>query len=736
MSVPGAGGSTTSTPNFSNDPWNGTGGLPSTGGTATNAVNPWIDFGNLNPSTVAAPTTPTPPTNASVQQPTSISFAQLDPGYASVNYGPNTGTQQGKQDWQQDVAQGDAALQNAAQRGMQVTDIPKLLQGDWTGLQQTGQLGMNANGTDQVLHNGGTPGGAVQSQAANPTEAAQYNAFQQFVNSPSGQQAVQDAGGNAYIAWMRQQSINAGVAPNTGYGSGTTTSSPLGVAANGDYFNGLSNGTQWYNSYGAPIGFTPNGQPQSAVAANYNPFAAYQGLQPSEPNWSANSDNGAAGTTIPQGTPGGSLYGGSQQPNSGGGGGWNSSGAPNLTQPSSGFGGQNQWQKQEQNEGKGPGAYISNITTGGDNTDLGDESWIFPTPPAAFQGDTLAPRLAGPPPPPADFNAVQQVGGNPAGTPPPTSGNLPGWGSPGTLDAPPPGVQNANNFTANFAPTQNIPTFNWQQFLQPNQGLINQYSQMPAQSQQALQAITGIAQNLQGEGQSQFGVGNTAYDQAMQIYSAIAGGNQALASQAIGPQAEQIAQIGQGAATAIQNSAARGGLRQQELAANTQQTAQQVADLIPQLKTTALQQLASGGLAGATAGQAAQAQGAGLQGTVAGAYQQQSQFGDQTALAQELGAGQMGLGATGQQIQEALGQAGINLQQVLGTGALGLQSQAQQFQQGPYFQFLQQQAAQGNQLAQDYLMLQQQGMQGQQNAAKGGAMTSGGMDLAMLAMLA
>lgn len=227
------------------------------------------------------------------QQPSSISFSQLDPGYAGVTYGQDTGSSAGRQDWQHAVAEADSALQNAAQRGMNVTDIPKGLQGDWTGLQQTGQLGMNPNGTVPVLHNADQPQGQ---RAPNADESSEFNAFQSFVNSPQGQAATAEAGGNPYIAWERMQSINAGVAPNTGYGSGTTAgSSPLGRGPNGDFYNNVRGGAQTFDQYGAPTGFSSDGTPQNT---SYNPFAKYGGVQPSEPvaDWAAiAAGNGVGG---------------------------------------------------------------------------------------------------------------------------------------------------------------------------------------------------------------------------------------------------------------------------------------------------------------------------------------------------------------------------------------------------------------------------------------------------------
>lgn len=238
------------------------------------------------------------------------------------------------------------------------------------------------------------------------------------------------------------------------------------------------------------------------------------------------------------------------------------------------------------------------------------------------------------------------------------------------------------------------PTADISQFMNPNAEQTAAYQARTPQEQAALSAMMGTgAQSLQqGNQLSQMSLPQLA---SLSKYNqAILGGNKAAATAAIAPQAQQMAEVQQGARRGLEaNSALRGGAKQQALAESSRLNAGQIANLIPQAQQQARGETMQLGLGGQQLAQSAMGQAGQLFGQAQGAEQSNRQFGIgaeqanrqlggsltmQNLLAQLQGRGQdisfgqnmanLYQGQRGQDIQALLGGLGA------GTAAAGLAS--------------------------------------------------------------
>lgn len=184
------------------------------------------------------------------------------------------------------------------------------------------------------------------------------------------------------------------------------------------------------------------------------------------------------------------------------------------------------------------------------------------------------------------------------------------------------------------------------------------YLQKTPEEQEALATTSQLARMLAGSGAELYGVGLPAYRAATDYMTAILGGSKAAASRAIGPQAEQIADIYRGAKQAAELGPLRGGAQETALAELSRVSAGRIASLIPELQREMVGQAASTGLAGATAGQAAAGQAAGIFGGLAAGEREGRLAGGRFAL-EEAG---LGVQQRAQDIQAILGERGLELQ--------------------------------------------------------------------------
>ena len=218
-------------------------------------------------------------------------------------------------------------------------------------------------------------------------------------------------------------------------------------------------------------------------------------------------------------------------------------------------------------------------------------------------------------------------------------------------------------------------------YLSTNWGEVSRMQARTPQEAQALQALlgTGAASAQQAQQLQQFSVPQLEAVQKRNL--ALLGGNKAAATEAIAPQAAQIAEIQQGARRGLEaQSGLRGGARQQALAEQQRLAAGQIAGLIPQAQQQAQQQAGQLGMQGQQLAQGALGQAGSLFGAGQQAEAQNRQFGigaeqanRQMALQALLGQSAQSLQARGQDIgsgqnilEALLQQRGQNLQAILG----------------------------------------------------------------------
>lgn len=194
------------------------------------------------------------------------------------------------------------------------------------------------------------------------------------------------------------------------------------------------------------------------------------------------------------------------------------------------------------------------------------------------------------------------------------------------------------------------PTADISQFLNPNQDQIAAYQQRTPQEQAALSAMLGTgSQSLQqGQQLSQMSLPQLA---SLSKYNqAILGNNKAAVTSAIAPQAQQMAEVQQGARRGLEASGLRGGAKQQALAESARLNAGQIANLIPQAQQQARGETMQLGLGGQQLAQSAMGQAGQLFGGAQQAEQSNRQFG----IGAEQANRQLGGALTMQQLMAAL----------------------------------------------------------------------------------
>lgn len=171
--------------------------------------------------------------------------------------------------------------------------------------------------------------------------------------------------------------------------------------------------------------------------------------------------------------------------------------------------------------------------------------------------------------------------------------------------------------------------------------------------------VSSIARLLGNQGQDTYNVSNPAYSQALNYYSQILSGDKGAVSQAIGPEAEALAELTAGEQRSLSNSGLRGGARDQALAESGRAGAGKIAGLIPQARKDAAAAGSAIALQGMKLASDQENAGAGLYGSLA-----------DRALKDRLGSQELGLkGKELQQQQqklrldEALGVRGMDLKQ-------------------------------------------------------------------------
>lgn len=204
---------------------------------------------------------------------------------------------------------------------------------------------------------------------------------------------------------------------------------------------------------------------------------------------------------------------------------------------------------------------------------------------------------------------------------------------------------------------------------------------------------------------------------------ALLGGSKSAASNAIAPQAEQMAEIQRGAQRGLEAQAGlRGGAKQQALAESARLGAGQIASLIPQAQQQAMTSAAQLGTSGQQLRQGALGQAGALYNQAQAAEAQNRQFGIGAEQANRQLGGQLELGASGQALQNVLGRGQLDLTargQDLGNGQNILSSLLAQ--RGQNLQALLGQMGNNTSLLgqQGNQFLQQQQLNGQQQAGMG-----------------